>query len=360
LLAAHIDRTFKTGARIHASLQIDPTSRVTVLFGPSGAGKTTILRAIAGLERLTAGRIVFKGRVWADTSQGIHLPPQDRPVGYLFQDYALFPHLDVRENIGFGIRDLAGEDRARRVQQVAQNFQVEDLLERKPAELSGGQQQRVALARALARNPELLLLDEPLSALDGPTRDSLRGKLGHLLKTLDAPAIVVTHDWMDALSLGDRLVVMSRGGVLQTGAPQDVFARPQHAEVAAAVGMETVVAGSVKERQAGSLILRAGRADLVAVDPQDGQNDYFVCIRGDNVTIETQRAGQSSARNHLPGVVREVTPAGSLWRVTVDVGCEVVALLTRPAVEDMNLRPGAEVFAVFKASAVHLIARQSK
>jgi molybdate transport system ATP-binding protein len=309
------------------------------------------------LDPLTEGRIAFNDQVWADVSQGIHLPPQQRPVGYLFQDYALFPHLSVRQNIGYGVHRLPEAERSVRIRQIAESLQVEDLLDRQPLELSGGQQQRVALARSLVRNPDLLLLDEPLSALDGPTRERVRGELARLLRALQVPALLVTHDWIDALSLGDRLVVMSQGAVLQTGVPAEVFARPQHAEVAAAVGMETVLSGVVKERRNGSLTLQVGRAELVGVDPQDGQSEYFICIRGENITLETGRAGQSSARNHLPGVVKEIAPAGTLWKVTVDIGADLVALLTRQAVDDMGLVPGAQVYAVFKASALHLIGR---
>ncbi len=201
------------------------------------------------------------------------------------------------------------------------------------------------------------MLDEPLSALDGPTRERVRGELSRLLRTLQVPASVVTHDWVDALSLGDRLVVMSRGSVLQAGPPAEVFARPQHAEVAAVVGMETVAHGVVKDRNNGTLTLQVGKAELVAVDPQDSQHNYFVCIRGENVTLETGHEGKSSARNHLRGVVKEIAPAGTLWKVTVDVGTDIVALLTRQALEDVGLRAGTQVYAVFKASAVHLIGR---
>lgn len=355
MLTADIGRTFASGVRVRAAFQIDGASRVTVLFGASGAGKTTILRALAGLEVLDEGRIVFREQVWADAARRIHLRPQQRPVGYLFQDYALFPHLDVQGNIGFGLHSLSEDERQKRVKEAARTFQIEDLLERKPAEISGGQQQRVALARALVRRPGLLLLDEPLSALDAQTRDRVRGELSRLLRTLDVPAVLVTHDWVDALSLGDELVVLSHGTVLQSGPPQDVFARPRHAEVAAAVGMETLVSGTALGREAGSLRIRVERAELIAADPQDGQTAYFVGIRGENVTLEMGRTGQSSARNHLHGVVKDITPAGALWRVTVDVGFDLVALLTKPAIDDMHLRTGSEVFAAFKAAAVHLI-----
>lgn len=359
MLTADISKNFNSGARVRATLEIELGPRVTVLFGPSGAGKTTILRCIAGLEPLTEGRIVFKDRVWADVRRGINIPPQQRNVGYLFQDYALFPHLSVADNIAYGISQSPKRERDRRVRDIAERMQVPELLERRPAELSGGEQQRVALARALARDPELLLLDEPLAALDGATRDRVREQLARLLKTLSLPAILVTHDWIDALRLGDRLVVMSGGSILQTGTPQDVFARPKHADVAAAVGMETVVPGTVIARGNGSVCLRVGSAELIAADPEDGQSEYFVCIRGENVLLETGRAGHSSARNHLSGVVRELVPAGNLWKVTVDVGCDVVALVTRQALDDLGLNVGSEVSAVFKASAVHLIGRQT-
>lgn len=359
MLTADISRSFKTGLGVRASLQIDAGPQVTVLFGPSGAGKTTILRCIAGLEPITEGKIVFRTQVWADASRGIHLPPQKRSVGYLFQEYALFPHLSVRDNIGYGMPKGRKEKRNETIRSIAGRLQVESLLERNPSDLSGGEQQRVALARALARSPELLLLDEPLSALDGPTRERVREELARLLRSLRLPAILVTHDWIDALRLGDRLVVIHRGAVLQTGAPQEVFAKPQHAEVAAAVGMENVVVGTVLRRAGGSVTLQVGLAEFIAVDPQDGKSEYFVCIRGENIALETDRAGQSSARNHLQGFIREVVPAGTLWRVTLDVGCELVALVTRQALDDMGLTAGREVFAVFKASAVHLIGRQT-
>jgi molybdate transport system ATP-binding protein len=360
LLEADITKTFKSGAQVRATLHLPPGPSVTVLFGPSGSGKTTLLRCIAGLEELTAGQIVFNNKVWADVSQRRHVPTQKRPIGYLFQDYALFPHLNVRDNIGFGIRHLSSDIRIERTVRTAASLQMDGLLDRQPHELSGGQQQRVALARVLVREPELLLLDEPLSALDGAARDHVRSELAGLLRQLQMPAILVTHDWVDALSLGNQLLVMGRGVVLQQGVPQDVFTKPQHEDVASAVGMENLMAGRVSGRRTDVVMLEVGRAELYAVDPRDGHSEYFVCIRGENVTLESGGlGGVSSARNRLQGKIVEVLPAGSLMKVIVDVGFDLAALVTRQAVADMALERGTEVAASFKASAVHLIPRNS-
>jgi molybdate transport system ATP-binding protein len=344
LLTADIVKQFDGGPRVEASIRISDAHSITILFGPSGAGKTTILRCIAGLDPLTSGRVVFDNDDWT------HLKPQRRPVGYLFQDYALFPHLRVRDNIGFAAKNSSGI-----VDQVAEKLRVADLLDRWPSELSGGQQQRVALARTLARKPRLLLLDEPLSALDAATREHVRTELAHVIRSLGIPTIVVTHDWIDALTLGDQMLVMDNGRVLQTGPPQEVFTRPQHREVAAAVGVETVVTGRIRRRDSGIAVLQVGSGELAAADPGGQDADFYVCIRGEDVTLEKGRAEQSSARNHLRGTVAEIVPAGVLTKVIVDVGFDLIALVTRQAVADLELIKNAEVFAVFKASAVHLI-----
>jgi len=347
LLIADIDKRFEGGLRIEASIRIPAGASTNILFGPSGAGKTTVLRCIAGLEKLDAGRIVFDGQDWTN------VPPQKRSIGYLFQDYALFPHLRVSENIGY-----AAKRSPEIVKRVAAMLKVDDVLHRWPGELSGGQQQRVALARVLARKPRLLLLDEPLSALDAATRDHVRSELAELLRSIGIPAIVVTHDWVDALTLGDQMLLMSGGRVLQSGPPQEVLTRPQHREVATAVGVETVVTGHTRDRAGGIVVLEVGAAELVAADPGGDDAEFYVCIRGEDVTLEKGRAEQSSARNHLRGIVREIAPAGILTKVMINVGFELVALVTRQAAADLELRKGAEIFAVFKASAVHLIPKK--
>jgi molybdate transport system ATP-binding protein len=342
-LTAEIRKSFDSRFRVEADIRLRGEAPILILFGPSGAGKTTVLRCIAGLESLTSGRILVDGADWSN------VPPQRRPVGYLFQEYALFPHLSVEKNVAYGARGQG-------IEGVLEKLDIAGLRHRKPSELSGGQQQRVALARALVREPKLLLLDEPFSALDVATRDSVRSEVVRVIRDLRIPAIVVTHDWVDALALGDEMVLMSQGRVLQSGTPQQVLTKPEHREVASAVGVETVVSGRVKSRAAGVLTLQVGTAELCAADAEG--EEFHVCIRGEDVTLEKGRAEVSSARNHLKGIVREVSPAGILMKVSVDVGFELVALVTRQAVDDLSLASGSPVHAVFKASAVHLIPHQ--
>ena len=346
-LIADIRKSFVSGFRIEAKLRVQGDAPIVILFGPSGAGKTTVLRCIAGLESLNGGRIVLDGYDWT------RVPPQQRPFGYVFQEYALFPQMDAEANIAYGLRRVDSFERKNRIDRVSSMLQIQDVLKRRPAELSGGQQQRVALARALVREPKLLLFDEPFSALDAAARDHVRSEVARVLRNLKIPTIVVTHDWIDALAMGDRMIVMSQGRILQEGAPDEVLTKPQHREVASVVGVETVVAGRVKSRANGVVVLQVGSAELSAADAEGAE--FHVCIRGEDITLEKGRAEQSSARNHLKGIVRDISPSGILMKVVVDVGFNLVALVTRQAVEDLLLTPGAAVFAVFKASAVHLI-----
>ncbi len=353
-----IEKAFSRGPVIKAALEIpaDP-GRVTILFGPSGVGKTTVLRCLAGLETPSAGRISFRGEVWFDAGEGVALLPQRRSVGYIPQESALFPHLNVRENILFGLHGLGARERGRRAQDMLETFHLAEFQSRKPQELSGGQKQRVAIARALGRSPRLLLLDEPLSALDVPVRNELQPEIRRILRRLGTPAIAVTHDWAMALSLGDELAVMGRGGILQTGTPEEVFSRPADLEVAAAVGVETIVPCRLEQRSDGIAVLAAGGRRVFAVDNGLDCSEYYACLRGEDVTVERGAPVRTSARNHLQGIVREIVPSGSLRRVTVDVGFRMAALVTRQALQDLALAEGTEVIASFKASAVHLIPR---
>jgi molybdate transport system ATP-binding protein len=334
---------------------------VTVLFGPSGSGKTTVLRALAGLDRPDAGTITFDGETWFDAARGLDVPPQARGVGLLFQEYALFPHLSVASNLGYGLHRLARAERAARVGALAERFGLAGLLERKPGQLSGGQQQKVALARALAPRPRLLLLDEPLSALDVPTRQELRAELRHLLEQAGVPAVVVTHDRTEALALGDRLAVLIDGAVRQVGPVHQVFSEPADVEVARVVGTENVFPSRLRRRQDGLLVVRTegpAGVELVAIDPGGVEDEAYACIRAEEVVLEPGEGHPSSAQNRLAGVVAGRSDEGALVRVTLDCGVRLVALVTRASADRLGLAPGRRVAAAVKAPAVRLVARR--
>ncbi|MFT3914978.1 MAG: ABC transporter ATP-binding protein [Anaeromyxobacteraceae bacterium] len=332
---------------------------VTVLFGPSGSGKTTVLRALAGLDRPDAGEITFAGETWYSAARRVHVSPQRRGLGFLFQEYALFPHLTVAANVGYGLHRLPRPEREARVAELARRLGVEELLHRRPAELSGGQRQRVALARALAPRPRLLLLDEPLSALDAPSREALRGELRHLLESSGVPAVVVTHDRAEALALGDRLVVLVDGTVRQVGPVHEVFSAPVDAEVARVVGTENVLPARAVRREEGLLVVRAGEAELVGVDPGGAFDEAYACVRAEDVVILPDIGAAISARNALAGVVAARRDEGPLVRLTLDCGVTLVALVTRASADRMGLVPGRPVTAAVKTPAVRIVPRRA-
>ncbi|MCC6742507.1 MAG: ATP-binding cassette domain-containing protein, partial [Acidobacteria bacterium] len=204
-LTVDIAKRFRGGSSVEAAFSTSSVPAITVVFGPSGAGKTTILRVVAGLERPDRGVVSCGGDVWIDTAAGLFVPPQKRSAGVVFQDYALFPHRTVAENIGFGLSGLSSPQRKARVSELLDRFELGALADRAPRTLSGGEQQRVALARALAREPRLLLLDEPLAALDAPRREALRRELRLMLRETGIETLLVTHDRTEALALGDRI-----------------------------------------------------------------------------------------------------------------------------------------------------------
>src|SRR5262245_10147477 len=218
---------------------------VVTLFGPSGAGKSLTLQCLAGLTRPDAGRVVVNGRVFDDAAAGVHLPPQARRLGYVFQGYALFPHLTVGENVAFGLRGRPRVKQRHRTAEVLAQLGLGELAARLPRQLSGGQQQRVALGRAIAPDPAVLLLDEPLSALDAPLRRQLGGELRSVIVGLRRTVVLVTHDLAEAYQLGDRLVIYEGGRVVQAGPKAEVLGRPESERVARLIGLRNVVRGNV-------------------------------------------------------------------------------------------------------------------
>ncbi|WP_242343046.1 ABC transporter ATP-binding protein [Anaeromyxobacter terrae] len=357
-LSLDVERRFDSGPVVRARAELPLAGGlVTVLFGPSGSGKTTVLRLLAGLERPDAGAIRLDGETWADATTGAFVPPQRRGVGLLFQDHALFPHLTVAGNVAFGLSALPRAERDARVRELAVRMRIEELLDRRPAALSGGQRQRAALARALAPRPRLLLLDEPLSALDAPTRELLRGELRGLLESSGVPSIVVTHDRTEALALGDRMVVLAQGGVRQIGPVHEVFSAPADVEVARIVGTENVLPVRIAGREGGLATVLAGAVVLVGVDPGGVAGEAYACVRAEDVVLEDAAPHGSSAQNRLPGVVVARVEEGPLVRVAVDCGARLVALVTRRSADALALVPGRAIVARVKAPSVRIVPR---
>jgi len=260
------------------AFELDAPPGVTALFGPSGAGKSMTLACIAGLAKPDAGRIALDDLLFYDSATKVDLPPQRRRIGYVMQDYLLFPHLTVLENVAFGLHRLPRSERRARATAMLERVGLAGYASRRPHELSGGQQQRVALARALVTEPRALLLDEPFSALDAPTRALLRHDLLALQRSLKLPIIFITHDFSEAYLLADQLAVLVGGRILQRGTPAEVVARPVDRQVAQLTGSRNFLDGQVFERNADGLVVRVG--DVLLQTP-----DTHIRRPGDAVTL---------------------------------------------------------------------------
>ena len=319
-------------------------SRTVALVGPSGAGKTSALRVVAGLAQPSRGRVSLDGERWLDTERRVSVPPERRRVGLVFQDYALFTHLDVRANVAFG----AG---GRRVDGLLERFRIGHLGHARPQELSGGERQRVALARALARDPAVLLLDEPLSALDAHTKAGVRHELAELLRELALPTLLVTHDYEDAAALADEVGVLVEGRLRQLGPPAELVARPRDAFVASFTG-----ANLLRGRA------RRGEGSLTAIRLESGDDLYSTDEAEGEVGVVVYPWEVSVARTHAPdadsalNVVRG--QVGSLVevanRVRVRVG-PVTAEVTAASATRLELAAGGVAYATFKATGTRLV-----
>jgi molybdate transport system ATP-binding protein len=322
-----------------------PAGRTLALVGPSGAGKTTVLRVVAGLLRPRRGRVEIGGSVVLDTARGRDLPPERRRVGYVFQEYALFPHLDAYGNVRFGAE---GRERA---EELLDRFRIGHLAKAKVGDLSGGERQRVALARALARDPDVLLLDEPLSALDAHTRVEVRAELRELLASLGLPTLLVTHDFEDAAALADEVGVLSDGRVLQLGTPTDLVSRPGDPFVATFAGA-TLLAGQVVATENGLTEVRLdGGLSVWSADPASGPVDVALYPWDVSVGLEPH---EDSQLNHVTAPVASVASIGNRTRVRVG---PLVAEVTSVSSERLGLAPGTVVTASFKATAARLFPR---
>ena len=331
--------------KVRAELRVG-TNELVVLLGPNGAGKTTLLRALAGLIPLSEGRVALGDELLEDAALAVRVPPEGRPIGFVFQDYLLFPHLSVLDNVAFGIRSRGTSRREARdlARRWLERVGLEDHADSKPRELSGGQAQRVALARALAPGPRLLLLDEPLSAIDAEARGGLRRELRHHLASFEGVRIMVTHDPLEALLMGERLVVLEQGAVVQTGSMNDLRARPRSTYVASLVGLN-LYRGRATEQ---GIELETG-GTIVAPGPERGE--VFATVHPRAVSLFRARP-EGSPRNVWQGAVEEIDLEGDRARVQVRGAVPIVAEITTGALLDLDLRPGDLVWVSLKATEV--------
>ena len=343
-----------------------PPAQVLTLFGPSGAGKTTLLRAIAGLIRPQQGRIEVGGQVVFDSSEGTWLPPHRRRIGLLTQGYHLFPHLSVAGNIGYGLGKADSAKSRARVRQLVETFRLTGLEDRKPHQISGGQQQRAALARALAPEPALLLLDEPFNSLDVELRRTLRREVRASLRETRTPAILVTHDIEEAISMGDLVQVIDQGRVQAAGSPLAILGQPGQGRIARLVGVENLLSLQVASRhpQDGTMVCvgnspgSQGEALQLEVPLSDVDRGEWVTvgIRASDVILADAEPRGSSARNRLPGVVSDIQLRPPGYEVTLTCrGAELKCHITGTSLNEMGVTPGDNLWAVFKASSCFLV-----
>lgn len=331
--------------RLDVELSI-ASGQVVVLLGPNGAGKTTLLRALAGFAPMAAGTVTLDGTVLEHPSAGVRVAPEHRAVGLVFQDHRLFPHLSVLENVAFGPRSrgLAGREARQRAARWLERMGLAAQARMRPAQLSGGQAQRVALARALATDPRLLLLDEPLAALDATTRVDVRRELRRHLASFPGACLMVTHDPLEAMALGDRLVVLEDGRVVQSGTPSELSTRPRSRYVADLVGVN-LFRGDASGRSValgGGALLRAAEAPTGPV---------LAVVHPRAVSLHRHRP-EGTPRNLWPGRVESVEPVGERVRVRLAGAVPIVAEVTPAAVADLRIAAGTDVWAAVKASEV--------
>ena len=317
-----------------------------VILGPSGSGKTMLLELIAGMWPSDSGKVYLDNQdiTWA--------PLEKRGVGFVYQNYMLFPHKTVFENIAFGlkIRKVSKEDIKTSVNEMMSLLGISHLADRLPRTLSGGEQQRTALARALIIYPKVLLMDEPLSALDKKTRDDLIHQLKEIHKKFDLTIIHVTHNFDEALQLADRIAIMKEGTISQIGDIDEIFRHPTNGFVANFVGVENMIKG-VATRKEGLTEIDTGNTVIFSTENMTGL--VHLTVRPEDIILSAKKV-ETSARNTFKGQIKEISDNGALIKLTIDVGDPLVVFLTRQSFLDMELNIGKSVWTYFKATAVHL------
>ena len=318
-----------------------------IILGPTGAGKTLLLETIAGLRKSDAGAIFIND---VDVT---HMETEKRKIGFVYQDYALFPHLSVRDNIIFGLKCRRAHKIAiaMKLLQLANLLNIAPLLERRPETLSGGEKQKVSLARALSTDPDVVLLDEPISALDPQQRESVQNDMKDICKKLNRTFIHVTHNFEEAIALGDRIAVLSEGRLVQSGTPEEIFHHPNSEFVARFSMARNVFAGSVTDDGYGGAIFTIDDNKLEVVTELRGQ--LHASVRPEDILISREML-ISSARNSIKGKITHVDDRGATLYITVSTPIPFVCLVTRRSYEELGLSEGSEAYITFKASAIQV------
>lgn len=336
----------------------------TILFGPSGAGKTTLLDCVAGIAQPDTGNISLAGRVLFDSAQKIFLPVAQRRCGYVFQDLALFPHMTVEQNVSYGLAHLPNTDRHQRTHAILQAFRVSHLVQRSVREISGGESQRVALARTLVTDPAVLLLDEPLAALDAPTKSKIIDDLRAWNQAHRIPILYVTHSREEVFALGERVLVLDAGSIVADGTPHEVMTAPIHETVAQLIGFENIFDAIVDavHPERGTMTCRvAGEGGVLMLETplvRGGVGSGLrVGIRAGDILLATTPPIGLSARNVIPGRIKSLEQRDVIVSARVKCRVEMEAHLTLAARDSLQLEPGKEVWLVIKTHSCHLMQR---
>lgn len=334
-------------------------SGITILFGHSGAGKTTLLDCIAGLIVPNAGKIVLGDMVFFDSEARANRPVRNRKIGYVFQDLALFPHLTAARNIAYGLAGLTESEQRWRTHAILESFRISHLRDRRSTAISGGERQRVALARAMVIDPCLLLLDEPLAALDAPTKSKIIDDLRAWNRAHDIPILYVTHSREEVFALGERVIVLEKGRVVAQGTPHEVMSAPHHETVAQLAGFENIFEAVVTAAHdnRGTMTCRIGDVELETplIRAEIGST-LRVGIRAGDILLATPRPHGLSARNIIPGRLVSLEQRDVIVSARVDCGVEMEVHLTLAARDALQLQPGHEVWLIVKTHSCHLMA----
>ncbi len=360
-LLARVEKSYRPQHEFALNADFTAPPGFTILFGASGSGKTTLLDCIAGLTTPDSGAIKVDSKTFFDASAGRNVPVSQRNVGYVFQDLALFPHLTVEANIGYGLDRSSHIDRERRVKSILDAFRIGALLGRRPSEISGGERQRVALARALVTDPCILLLDEPLAALDGATKAHILDDLRDWNWAHRIPILYVTHSREEVFALGERVVVLDDGRILAQGSPHEVMGAPRQEMVAQLAGFENIfdaIVVSVHEDR-GTMTCRLGSSSVEMETPLIRANvgtALRIGIRAGDVLLASVRPDGLSARNVIAGKIVSLARRDVIIAARVDIGIEIEVHLTLAARDALHLATGREVWLVVKTHSCHLMA----